>query len=311
MGIARFLVVIMCVGSAGCGAFILPCTEDRDCALGGVCGADGACLEGGPRASSVGVGRGDRAPLPAPLLSAIDERAGGVGLPRSCAEVLENDPEAASGAHDILDRERRLVTVQCDMESDGGGWTLVADVGAGRCPAGWVANPLGCDRGDAPIAAATFPIPVAFHEVRGEARAIAQGENQGFLVLGDDLDFVYVDGLSLTLRAGEPDTLDEPDAPDERAHLWTFAAGFEDGIGACPCAGGADAPAIVSEDYSCSSPVAGRLWEGVDDCSEDEPSFRRATAFGDRVEARIMSPTLSSLGLSGRVFVTRLVIAVR
>lgn len=44
----------------------------------------------------------------------------------SCEELLAADATAPSGPHLIVDAVNRPVSVYCDMESSGGGWTLVA-----------------------------------------------------------------------------------------------------------------------------------------------------------------------------------------
>jgi hypothetical protein len=58
---------------------------------------------------------------------------------RSCAEILEMDPSAATGMHSISsERHDAVVEVWCEMELDGGGWTLVARSDSGpEVPFGW------------------------------------------------------------------------------------------------------------------------------------------------------------------------------
>lgn len=45
-------------------------------------------------------------------------------VPRSCLDILYLDPQAPSGAYDI-DAGRGVIEVYCDMETDGGGYTMV------------------------------------------------------------------------------------------------------------------------------------------------------------------------------------------
>ena len=54
----------------------------------------------------------------------LDSRA---ELPASCLEILANDDAAQSGWYD-LQFANAIEQVYCDMESDGGGWTGLADV---------------------------------------------------------------------------------------------------------------------------------------------------------------------------------------
>jgi len=44
---------------------------------------------------------------------------------RSCAEILDEDPEAPTGIHSIVRSDDAVEEVWCEMELDGGGWTLV------------------------------------------------------------------------------------------------------------------------------------------------------------------------------------------
>ena len=47
--------------------------------------------------------------------------------PQDCAEILSRDPSAKNGIYQInvgSRRLQRLIDVVCDMETDGGGWTV-------------------------------------------------------------------------------------------------------------------------------------------------------------------------------------------
>lgn len=57
----------------------------------------------------------------------------------SCAEILELDPSAATGRHEIVRaRDGEVFEVYCEMDLDDGGWTLVARSEEGdQEPFGW------------------------------------------------------------------------------------------------------------------------------------------------------------------------------
>lgn len=60
--------------------------------------------------------------------------------PRSCAEILLEDPSAETGEHTIVrQRDGARITVWCEMAVDDGGWTLVARSASGGSPGafGW------------------------------------------------------------------------------------------------------------------------------------------------------------------------------
>ena len=46
------------------------------------------------------------------------------GPPRSCLEILTRNPKAPSGGYKILYKGKQI-TVKCDMDTKGGGWTLI------------------------------------------------------------------------------------------------------------------------------------------------------------------------------------------
>ena len=46
------------------------------------------------------------------------------GPPRSCLEILNKNPKAPSGGYKILYKGKQI-TVKCDMNTKGGGWTLI------------------------------------------------------------------------------------------------------------------------------------------------------------------------------------------
>jgi hypothetical protein len=58
---------------------------------------------------------------------------------RSCVEILELDPSVPTGVHEILNElDGTVIDVYCEMDLDGGGWTLVARTAPGaEGPFGW------------------------------------------------------------------------------------------------------------------------------------------------------------------------------
>lgn len=315
------------VVTSGCAAVAGRCDVAADCALA-VC-VDGACVDHviGETPDETP----DEAPAPIELVhrlapGSIDARVrttpkppppplndqdSEADLPSSCRAYLEEDPEAASGFYSVRARSGEPVVVECDMTTDGGGWTIVADVERDGCPDGWTTTLFGsaCDR--APfeqISRAVFPLIVDYTEMRGGARGWSTGDNNAFdvgiLYQGAQSDSLYVDGLSLTVNDD-----------GERNHLWTFAAGGPNPYEstACPSepfGGGAQPPSDVVGAYSCDEPrtISYVLWDGDED-DEDAGAFTsRSAPQGDEIEARIMSPML---GVQSPVLITSLTVAVR
>ncbi len=338
----RFVTIILgtaVVVSAGCGAAAERCGSNNDCAFA-LC-VDGSCRERfigettdapptrGPRGrASFDFDDASRIfarplytsvepspppplpdeplPTPPPLNDDDDED----DLPASCFDYLVQNEGAASGFYRVSGRSEAVV-VECDMETDGGGWTIVADIARDGCPSGWSQTSAGyCDRpGIEQIANAHFPLHVSYSEVRGSARAWSTGENKAFdvgiLYEGAQSDSLYVDGLALSVNNN-----------GFRDHLWTFAAGGTDPYEptACPSQpNGTKPPSDIEAAYSCDAPrlLSLDLWDGEydQDGDEDVGDFTRSGApQGDEIEARIMSPLL---GLQSRVWITSLAIAVR
>lgn len=61
-----------------------------------------------------------------PCLDGIDSDCNNSDGCKTCAEQFEADPESPSGVYDILPDGNLIYRVYCDMETDGGGWTMVA-----------------------------------------------------------------------------------------------------------------------------------------------------------------------------------------
>jgi len=70
----------------------------------------------------------NRRPSDADLEPAVEVGSNpSIDVPEDCAEILALDPEARTGIHVINVGDsvnKRLISVHCDMETDGGGWTV-------------------------------------------------------------------------------------------------------------------------------------------------------------------------------------------
>jgi hypothetical protein len=141
------------------------------------------------------------------------------GMPHSCAEVKQLNNAAKSGPTIVASPDGTAVTLDCDQDTDGGGYTIIADINWSildptSCPVGWTWTLGGCAHasGVDVVSQARFAVPVPhYSDVRGRVIATINDTNHAFAKT-DDIDSVYVDGLSIT--AGE--------AP--RQHVFTFAA---------------------------------------------------------------------------------------
>ncbi len=118
-----------------CGFAGTICPPETYCDLGESCGAlDGqSCLErpvacDGPSEPVCGCdGRTYPRPCDAALAGVTVATPGPcAGLARSCRELQRIDPSASSGEYLLEPIPGQTVFVYCDMDTDGGGWTLVS-----------------------------------------------------------------------------------------------------------------------------------------------------------------------------------------
>jgi len=161
--------------------------------------------------------------------------------------VLSANPQAPSGTY-VIDVDGVTTQVECDMQTDGGGWGLLLRFNEGdACPGQWRAAARGCRRvQDADASAMTVDPPYAFTEIRGEVNALGYGGSDAFRDGANDIDANYVDGLGITI--GSP-----------RRHVFTFAHGVSEAFGdmgaaACPCDSGTAAHAFIGSNYLCEEP---------------------------------------------------------
>uniref|UniRef100_A0A1X7TDT7 Fibrinogen C-terminal domain-containing protein n=1 Tax=Amphimedon queenslandica TaxID=400682 RepID=A0A1X7TDT7_AMPQE len=183
-------------------------------------------------------------------------------------EVLENNPNTASGYYNISQSNGSIVSVYCDMEGsncDGnGGWMRIGYINmiepGATCPQGLYNYTYGnktlCDKSHDLVSgcSATFfsSIGLNYTKVCGQARGYQFGGTDGIYPNhgggSPNIDGAYVDGLSIT-HGSNP-----------RQHIWTYAVGiFEDlnRDACCPCNNGSTTttPSYVGNDYYCESGV--------------------------------------------------------
>ena len=145
----------------------------------------------------------------------------------------------------------------------GAGWKEVVNVTYSHpgveCPDEWQDNGYdikGCGRTSISTTDAifthSFPVGegVEYDEVCGRIHGYGVGETVTFNTVSDDIEGIYVEGISLTHTA----------ADNTLVHIWTFAASpFENpnsvNIRQCPCDGGANPPDFVGQNYFCESGV--------------------------------------------------------
>ena len=228
----------------------------------------------------------------------------------SCADILEVTPSSPSGYYWIINSNGFSVRVYCDMtRSCGnitGGWTRVADIDTknltSSCPGNLQqrTNPSGvrvCGIKPFILTPACSAInlnlnSIQYSRVCGKIKAYRFGSLGAFNENRNNIDNLYVDGISLT-RGRSP-----------RRHIWTLAAATH--MNSCPCdiSNTLSTPSFVGQDYFCDAASEGTdpLWSGVDCfnndacCSNNPPWFYKLlqAPSTDDIEMRVCSDQQST-----------------
>lgn len=174
------------------------------------------------------------------------------GLPKSCAQILLENPNAKSGEVTIFPNglQGNPIEVFCDMDTDGGGWTRILSVGVGktRCFGDFTLNPDGyCVKNTRLLSFNVSTLGIPFSEIRGGVSAYQSGSNDGFrrYVGGSGINDTYVDGISFTYT----------DSSSSRQHVFTYAIGQSQAGNrqSCPDIGGDSPPPFVGSNFYCES----------------------------------------------------------
>ena len=218
------------------------------------------------------------------LLDTLESLGQSCNLAASCVGLLASSPSTPSGYYWVKPDNGSAVRVYCDMtRSCGGvtgGWTRVAELDTSsttQCPGDlrylddtFTNNVSVCGINGTfrfgVCSPATFNLSgILYSRVCGRIKAYQLGTPEAFHPT-QDIDSVYVDGISLT--HGNP-----------RQHIWTFAADSNTNSTNCPCSPShqtTPTPSLdfVGEDYFCNTAsddssltyhFDNPVWDG-DDC---------------------------------------------
>ena len=209
----------------------------------------------------------------------------------SCAEIKEALPESESDWYYVSDASGVARQVYCDLSDElasvcgnSTGWRRVFRLNMTdpnqNCPGTeFGLQVLGgqrvCFKGDHGCSTVSFPIDsINYQRVCGRVIGYQIGSTDAFLN-NDNIDDVYIDGVSLTYGSGP------------RNHIWSFASYLSDSFSGCPC-NSDNVPEndplpsfITEEDYFCESGTSSTsigpdelfgddpLWDGQD-CNNGE-----------------------------------------
>ena len=180
-------------------------------------------------------------------------------IPTSCQEIKNKQPNSPSGVYLLATNDGTKYTY-CNMEElcgSGGGWTRLAYLDMSdatqNCPGNLATLTYQgvryCRRADSTIgscsSASFYPNGVNYTQICGRITAFQYG-NTDAVHTGQDLNSIYVDGISIT--RGSP-----------RQHVWTLMAALFDnilhGVDICPCSVGSTfvQQSFIGDDYYCES----------------------------------------------------------
>ena len=211
--------------------------------------------------------------------------------PSSCAAIKRRNPQTRSGYYRIQIRNRQ-VRMYCNMGTlcgRRGGWTRLGKLDMTKyyeyCPSPFRYSKQGhtriCTknrRGCESMYLSSYGIK--YRQVCGRVRGYQWHGTDAFYRSVNDINKVYVDGVSIT--RGSP-----------RKHVWSFASGLtEKGtyIYACPCNRGVTSsaypPSFVGNDYFCESGYTSTfhpryatedpLWDGKQCRYREAPCCRKS-----------------------------------